>query len=130
MQFIRPSTYKLGSTIVAALLCSACQTTTANGISEKLYDFDHQVHYEQVTYTGHHYLLKVKSDSYQHFTRQSVFLLRHSKRLCQGLIPQMTISSGIQEFDKLPLTPRPYQNDLIAEVRCVTETKPYTNPLN
>ncbi|BBN80230.1 hypothetical protein PA25_02150 [Pseudoalteromonas sp. A25] len=88
---------------------------------EKLYDFDHKVHYEQTKYNNGHYLLQVKSDSYEHFLQQSVFLLRHSAKLCQGRNPQLTILKGIQHFDRLPSTPRPYQSDLHVEVKCVNK---------
>ncbi|WP_105166953.1 hypothetical protein [Pseudoalteromonas sp. T1lg23B] len=106
--------------ISSILLLSACQhTKTEQGKPEKHYDFDHQVHYEQTQYNNAHYLLQIKSDSYQHFLQQSVFLLRHSKRLCQGSTAQLTLQQGVQGFEKLPTSPRPYQPDLVVEVRCV-----------
>ncbi|MBD1582329.1 hypothetical protein [Pseudoalteromonas sp. S16_S37] len=87
--------------------------------SEKRYDFDHKVHYEQTKYNNGHYLLKIKSDSYAHFLQQSVFLLRHSAQLCKAKTPQLTILKGIQRFEKLPTTPRPYQSDLQVELKCI-----------
>ncbi|TMP30029.1 hypothetical protein CWB99_06000 [Pseudoalteromonas rubra] len=104
-----------------SLLVSACSSYTSppNGVVEKLYDFDHKVHYEQIKYNDDHYYLQIKSDSYQHFLQQSVFLLRHSQRLCQGQLPQLVLIEGIQGFDRLPTYPRPYEPDLQVEVRCV-----------
>ncbi|NOU51891.1 hypothetical protein HG263_15245 [Pseudoalteromonas sp. JBTF-M23] len=89
--------------------------------SEKLYDFDHKVHYEQTKYNNEHYLLKIKSDSYEHFLQQSVFLLRHSARLCQARTPQLTILKGVQRYEKLPTTPRPYQSDLQVDLKCISQ---------
>ncbi|MCF6437373.1 hypothetical protein [Pseudoalteromonas sp. MMG022] len=106
--------------ILSILLLSACQNIKAvPGKPEKHYDFDHQVHYEQTKYNNAHYLLQIKSDSYRHFLQQSVFLLRHSQRLCQGSTPQITLQQGVQGFEKLPTSPRPYQPDLVAQVRCI-----------
>jgi hypothetical protein len=110
-------------TLIASTLLMACQhTPVPMGMPEKLYDFDHQVHYEQTKYNDDHYLLKIKPDSYQFFLQQSVFLLRHAKRLCQGSTPQLTLLQGVQTFETLPTKPRPYQNDLTTEIKCV-ETK-------
>ncbi|CAM4289661.1 hypothetical protein [Pseudoalteromonas byunsanensis] len=106
--------------VSSILLLSACQhTKTEQGKPEKHYDFDHKVHYEQTQYNNAHYLLQIKSDNYRHFLQQSVFLLRHSKRLCQGSTAQITLQQGVQSLEKLPTSPRPYQPDLIAEVRCI-----------
>ncbi|MEJ6476122.1 hypothetical protein [Pseudoalteromonas piscicida] len=119
---LRPNVLKLSSLIASAALLSACQyTPVPKGEPEKHYDFDHKVHYEQITYNDDLYRLEIKPDSYAHFRQQSVFLLRHAKRLCQGSHPQLTLLSGVQEFDKLPLEPRPYQNDLTVEVKCVAK---------
>lgn len=110
------------SVALAALLLSACQQTPiASGEAERLYDFDHKVHFEQTQYSQDRYRLAIKPDSYAHFNRQSVFLLRHAKRLCSGRQPQLTLIKGVQEYERLPLTPRPYQHDLTVEVRCVKD---------
>jgi len=103
-----------------ALFFSGCQhTPTPLGKSEKNYDWDHKVHYEQTKFTDEHYFLKIRSDDYAHFTRQSVFLLRHSEKLCQGMNAQLTLQKGVQDFERLPTHPRAYQPDLQAEVKCV-----------
>lgn len=105
-----------------ALLLSGCQhAPTPLGKPEKNYDWDHKVHYEQTKFSDTHYFLKIRSDDYAHFTNQSVFLLRHAEKLCQGMNPQLTLQTGIQDFDRLPTSPRAYQPDLQAEVRCVNQ---------
>ncbi|RXF06620.1 hypothetical protein [Pseudoalteromonas sp. PS5] len=117
---LRASALKLSSLTVGVALLSACQyTQVPKGEAEKHYDFDHKVHYEQITYSDTYFKLAIKPDSYAHFRQQSVFLLRHAKRLCQGAHPQVTLLSGVQDFDRLPLEPRPYQNDLTVEIKCV-----------
>ncbi|OCQ19067.1 hypothetical protein A7985_21705 [Pseudoalteromonas luteoviolacea] len=109
---------------ISAVLLSACHFTPGKiGVSEKYYDFDHKVHYEQTKYSDDHYYLKIKSDSYNHFLQQSVFLLRHSQSLCQGRKPQLLLHGGVQKFDRLPTTPRAYEPDLSVEVTCVTSEK-------
>jgi len=103
-------------------LFTACQhTPTPLGKPDKKYDFDHKVHYEQTKFSGDHYLLKIRSDDYAHFTRQSVFLLRHSEKLCQGMNAQLTLQKGVQDFERLPTYPRAYQPDLQVEVKCVSQ---------
>ncbi|MDK1290498.1 hypothetical protein [Pseudoalteromonas umbrosa] len=111
-------------TITSLSLLSAC-TFTPNkiGVTEKYYDFDHKVHYEQIKYNDDHYYLQIKADSYRHFLQQSVFLLRHSQSLCRGVKPQILLHGGVQKFDRLPTHPRPYQPDLRVEVKCVKEEK-------
>ena len=100
-------------------LCACEHTPTPLGKPEKNFDFDHQVHYEQTKYGDTHYFLKIRSDDYAHFTKQSVFLLRHSEQLCQGMTPQLTLKKGVQNFEKLPTYPRAYQPDLQVEVQCI-----------
>ncbi|AOT09940.1 hypothetical protein [Pseudoalteromonas luteoviolacea] len=103
-------------------LLSACSFTPNKiGVPEKYYDFDHQIHYEQIKYNDDHYYLQIKADSYEHFSQQSIFLLRHSQSLCRGDQPQILLHGGVQKFDRLPLYPRPYQPDLRAEVKCIKE---------
>ncbi|KZN51074.1 hypothetical protein [Pseudoalteromonas luteoviolacea] len=111
-------------TIISLSLLSACNFTPNKlGVTEKYYDFDHKVHYEQIKYNDDHYYLQIKSDSYEHFLQQSVFLLRHSQKLCGGVKPQILLHGGVQKFDRLPTYPRPYQPDLRVEVKCVKEEK-------
>ncbi|MCF6441556.1 hypothetical protein L1077_19140 [Pseudoalteromonas luteoviolacea] len=111
-------------TIISLSLLSACNFTPNKiGATEKYYDFDHKVHYEQIKYNDDHYYLQIKSDSYAHFLQQSVFLLRHSQSLCRGTKPQILLHGGVQKFDRLPTYPRPYQPDLRVEVKCIKEEK-------
>ncbi|KZN53508.1 hypothetical protein N474_20840 [Pseudoalteromonas luteoviolacea CPMOR-2] len=106
---------------LSTTLLSACQFTSGKiGVTEKYYDFDHKVHYEQIKYSDDHYYLKIKADSYNHFLQQSVFLLRHSQSLCQGQKTQLLLQGGVQKFDRLPTTPRAYEPDLQAEVTCIS----------
>ena len=102
-------------------LVAGCDHTPPNmGEAQKLYDFDHKVHYTQIKYSDTNYTLWISADSYQAFNQQSVFLLRHSRQLCAELVPQITLKKGIQRFERLPTEPRPYQPDLHAEVTCVS----------
>ena len=104
---------------VVTFLFSACQhAPTPLGKPEKNYDWDHEIYYEQTKFSDTHYFLKIRSDDYAHFTNQSVFLLRHAKKLCQGMNPKLSLQTGIQDFSRLPTTPRAYQPDLQVEVRC------------
>lgn len=105
--------------ILSWTLAACHHTPTPMGKPEKLYDFDHKVHYEQTKFNDNHYFLSVRSDDYAHFTKQSVFLLRHSEKLCQGMNAQLTLQKGVQDFERLPTHPRAYQPDLQAEVKCV-----------
>ena len=50
--------------------------------TEKLFDFDEEVHYYQTKLSDGRYHLEIQSDDYKHFRNQSVFLLRHASRLC------------------------------------------------
>ncbi|ALO40624.1 hypothetical protein [Pseudoalteromonas phenolica] len=103
-------------------LLTACHhTPTPVGQPDKVYDFDHKVHYEQTKFNDEHYFLKIRSDAYAHFTQQSVFLLRHSEKLCQGMNAQLTLQKGVQAFERLPTHPRAYQPDLQVEVKCVSK---------
>ena len=104
---------------LSGLLTACHHTPTPLGKPEKIYDFDHKIHYEQTKFSDDHYFLKIRSDDYAHFTRQSVFLLRHSEKLCQGMNAQLTLQKGVQDFERLPTHPRAYQPDLQAEVKCV-----------
>jgi hypothetical protein len=90
------------------------------GEIEKRYDFDHKVHYRQIQYSDNKFAIRILADSYEAFNQQSVFLLRHSRHLCQSLVPRLTLKSGIQRYERLPSEPRPYQADLYAEIECVT----------
>lgn len=104
----------------SSFILTACTYTPVPlGQTEKLYDFDHKVHYKQTKLKEDHFILSVRADSYKHFATQSIFLLRYSKRLCQGKTPQLKLLAGVQGFDRLPTHPRPYQPDLKAEVQCV-----------
>ena len=106
--------------IPLVLSLTSCHHTPAQfGEIEKRYDFDHQVHYRQVQYNDNKFAIRIIADSYEAFTRQSVFLLRHSRHLCNRLVPQLTLKNGIQRFEKLPTEPRPYQPDLYAEIECI-----------
>ena len=112
-----PFSLKLLSIPLVFSLASCHHAPAQFGEIEKLYDFDHQVHYRQVQYNDNKFAIRIIADSYEAFTRQSVFLLRHSRHLCNHLVPQLTLKNGIQRFEKLPTEPRPYQPDLYAEIK-------------
>ncbi|MFC3033327.1 hypothetical protein ACFOEE_12425 [Pseudoalteromonas fenneropenaei] len=102
----------------AALLVGCQQTPVPLGAAERLYDFDHQVHYSQTRYSDNSFLLSIDSDSYAHFQQQSTFLLRHAQTLCGSKNPVLTIHTGIQDYERLVSTIRPYQPSLLVSVHC------------
>lgn len=109
------------TSIAMLLFLAGCHHTPAKlGEVQKLYDFDHKVHYRLVQYSERRFAIRILADSYQAFTQQSVFLLRHSRQLCKELVPQLTLRKGIQRFERLPTEPRPYKPDLYAEIKCIT----------
>ena len=106
--------------IAVLLFQTACHHTPDQlGEVQKLYDFDHKVHYRQIQYSEKRFAVRILADSYRAFTQQSVFLLRHSRQLCKELVPQLTLRKGIQRFERLPTEPRPYKPDLYAEIKCI-----------
>lgn len=103
------------------LLISCAVTHAEVGKTEKHYDFDHEVHYHQTQIDDNNYRLEIQSDSYQHFQNQSVFLLRHAQRLCKGNSYMLKVTEGVQEYERLPSKPRPYQPPLTVLLQCETE---------
>lgn len=103
----------------AMLTLSGCNSTPVPlGQAERLYDFDHQVHYIQTRYSDESFLINIDSDDYAHFQKQSTFLLRHAQTLCRDLDPVLTIKQGIQDVERLPQKIRPFQPNLVVWVRC------------
>jgi len=102
--------------IKLSLLSLLCIGASAN--ADVLHDFDHGVNYEQITLSENKYQLDIRSDSYQHFNQQSVFLLRHSAQLCHGQNYTLKVLSGVQKFDAIPTTPRALQDNLKVIVIC------------
>lgn len=86
--------------------------------AEVLHDFDHGVNYEQIKVSKNKYQLDIRSDSYQHFNQQSVFLLRHSAQLCKRQSFTLKVLSGVQKFDAIPTTLRGLQANLKVIVTC------------
>lgn len=106
-------------TLLLTTLASACSYTPAPvGVQEKFYDFDEKVHYYQTNLGNGNYELEVVEDGYRHFTRQSVFLLRHARSLCGGQPYTLRVKEGVQKYDRFPVYPRKYEPNLLAEVRC------------
>lgn len=104
------------------LLAGCISAQAAKGETEKLYDFDEEVHYYQTKIDDNNYHLKIQSDDYKHFRNQSVFLLRHAARLCRGNTFMLKVTEGVQEYDRFPTKPRAYQPPLNVMLQC--ETKP------
>ncbi|MFC0118971.1 hypothetical protein ACFFK7_13730 [Pseudoalteromonas xiamenensis] len=105
--------------LTTILILAGCSSTPVPlGQAERLYDFDHQVHYTQTRYSDESFLVSIDSDSYAHFQQQSTFLLRHAERLCQANDPVLTIKNGIQDFDRFPQKIRPFQPNLLVWIRC------------
>lgn len=86
--------------------------------AERLYDFDHKVFYKETRFSDSHYLLEVEADSYNHFEKQTVFLVRHAALLCRSSQFSLVFRSGIQEFKVMPTNPRSYQSPLTATLTC------------
>ena len=110
---------KLGSGVMFLMSCTV--THAEVGKTEKRYDFDDKVHYHQTQIDDNNYRLEIQSDSYQHFQNQSVFLLRHAQRLCKGSTFMLRVTDGVQEYERLPSKPRPYQPPLTALLQCESE---------
>ncbi|MBB1385249.1 hypothetical protein H5119_06750 [Pseudoalteromonas sp. SG45-5] len=91
--------------------------------TEKLYDFDNKVHYYQTKIGEENYKIEIQSDDYEHFTNQSVFLLRHADRLCRGNTFMLKVLEGVQEYERFPTKPRAYQPDLNVLLQCEAPEK-------
>nr|WP_105265584.1 hypothetical protein [Pseudoalteromonas sp. T1lg76] len=100
------------------LLAASSYAQTPEGKREKLYDFDEKVHYYQTKLADKRYRLEVVADDYEHFQRQSVFLLRHARKLCRSAAFNIQVFEGVQEYDRFPTTPRAYEPNLLTEVSC------------
>ncbi|ATC96265.1 hypothetical protein [Pseudoalteromonas tunicata] len=101
------------------LVVSFC-SFSAQKKTERLYDFDHKVFYQETRVSDGHYLLAVEADSYDHFEKQSVFLLRYAAKLCRSSQFSLVFETGVQEFKALPTHPRPYQPSLTATLQCLS----------
>ncbi len=112
--------------VIASALITLSSVGTAfaeKAKTEKLYDFDNKVHYYQTKIGEENYKIEIKSDDYEHFTNQSVFLLRHADRLCRGNTFMLKVLEGVQEYERLPTKPRAYQPDLNVLLQCETPEK-------
>ncbi len=96
----------------------------ASAKTEKLYDFDHQVHFEIRELANDQYRIAIKPGNYAFFETQSAFLMRKSARLCGRRAVELTIISGVQPFEKFPVEPRAYPGKLVANIRCVSPDNP------
>ncbi|CCQ09290.1 putative secreted protein [Pseudoalteromonas luteoviolacea B = ATCC 29581] len=102
-----------------SVLGSGCTIASVPlGQPERLYDFDHQVHYSQTRFSDESFILSIDSDSYAHFQQQSTFLLRHAATLCGDKEPVLTIKNGIQDFERFTQPIRPLKPKLLVWVRC------------
>ncbi|SFC81513.1 hypothetical protein [Pseudoalteromonas denitrificans] len=104
--------------VTATLILIFVFFSNFNVAAESLYDFDHKVYYDQIKLSDTKYQLEIRSDSYQHFTQQSVFLLRHSSLLCKGSTYTLKVLAGVQSFDAIPTVPRGYQPNLKVLLTC------------
>ncbi|MBE0360982.1 MULTISPECIES: hypothetical protein [Pseudoalteromonas] len=112
--------------VIASALITLSSVGTAfaeKAKTEKLYDFDNKVHYYQTKIGEENYKIEIKSDDYEHFTNQSVFLLRHADRLCRGNTFMLKVLEGVQEYERFPTKPRAYQPDLNVLLQCETPEK-------
>ncbi|WOC26105.1 hypothetical protein LY624_16300 [Pseudoalteromonas sp. N1230-9] len=91
--------------------------------TEKLFDFDEEVHYYQTKLADGRYHLEIQSDDYKHFRNQSVFLLRHASRLCRDKPFMLRVTDGVQEYERFPTKPRAYQPPLTVVLQCEDEAK-------
>ena len=107
--------------VIASALITLSSVGTAfaeKAKTEKLYDFDNKVHYYQTKIGEENYKIEIKSDDYEHFTNQSVFLLRHADRLCRGNTFMLKVLEGVQEYERFPTKPRAYQPPLNVLLQC------------
>ena len=88
------------------------------GKEQALYDFDHKVHYRQTRLDKGVFRLSIREGNYQHFSAQSVFLLRHSARLCRDSKFNLEFVSGVQEHERFPSEPRANPGPLVAMLSC------------
>jgi len=114
-----------GTLLVGSLVLLSCciNAQAARSETEKLYDFDEKVHYYQTKIDNDNYHLEIQSDDYKHFKNQSVFLLRHADRLCRGNTFMLKVTKGVQEYERFPSKPRPYQPPLNVLLQCETKQK-------
>ncbi|WP_105254023.1 hypothetical protein [Pseudoalteromonas sp. T1lg75] len=103
---------------LSILLAASSYAQAPEGKREKLYDFDEKVHYYQTKLADKRYRLEVVADDYQHFQRQSVFLLRHARKLCRTGSFKILVFEGVQEYDRFPTNPRAYEPNLLTEIQC------------
>ncbi|MBE0364269.1 hypothetical protein PULV_a2562 [Pseudoalteromonas ulvae UL12] len=107
------------SKILGLLLLVSCAGQAEQlAKAERLYDFDHKVHYSLTAYSEQEFLLEIDADTYTHFANQSVFLLRQASVLCKEQPFALKVISGVQEYRALPTEPRAYQAPLTVQLRC------------
>ncbi len=106
-----------------SILAGCSNAQAAKGETEKLYDFDDKVHYYQTKLSDGRYQLEIQSDDYPHFRNQSVFLLRHASRLCRDNPFMLRVTAGVQEYERFPTKPRPYQPPLRVVLQCEDKAK-------
>lgn len=105
--------------VLPVILCLASFTVMAQSSdTEKLYDFDEKVYYQQTTLAKKHYRVEVRPDDYKHFKQQSAFLLRHGAKLCRSSQFTLKLLGGVQKYERFPTEPRAYPGSLIAEIIC------------
>ncbi|WP_206485009.1 hypothetical protein [Thalassotalea sp. G2M2-11] len=85
---------------------------------EKLYDFDHQLHYKQQRISDVEYHIEVLTDENRRFNRLATFLLRHAYHLCQSYQFNLQILDGIEQFDDRRISPNYIQPSLSANLVC------------
>lgn len=116
--FILGGLLMLSKVLGLLFLVSATSQAEQAAKTERLYDFDHKVHYSLITYSEREFLLEIDADTYRHFANQSVFLLRQASTLCKEQPFALKVMSGVQEYRAIPTEPRAYQAPLTVQLRC------------
>jgi len=91
-------------------------------ISEgKVWDFDHQVQFEQYKITDNRYNLKIRSTSKTRFSTLSAFLVRQSFQLCKAYGFKIEVIDGVETYNDEKYIKSFIPASLEANIECPTK---------